>query len=86
MELVREAGFKVEASAQITGPGEITIFLIGAPPGQPLQVLGQAIFKGPNPDLLVQLARQVPSLLMKIQAAQSGLAIAPAAMADRLRQ
>lgn len=86
MEISAPQAFKVEASAQITGPGEITIFLIGQPPGQPLQVLAQAIFKGPHNPYLLELARQCPVLLAKVQAAQSGLALASGAMAPRLRQ
>lgn len=86
MELPKPAAFRVEASATITGQAEITVFLIGQPPGQPLQVLGQAIFKGANGQMLVELARQCPVLLARINSQQSGISLAPAGIADKLRQ
>lgn len=85
MEMPQPAAFRVEASAQVTGAGEVTIFLIGQPPGQPVQVLGQAIFKGANGQLLIELARQCATLLAKVNAQQSGIALAPAGLATKLR-
>lgn len=86
MEIPGPQAFKVEASAQVTGAGEITIFLIGQPPGQPLQVLAHVVFKGRNNELLLELARQAPGLVAKIGASQSGLSLASGALAPRLRQ
>lgn len=85
MEIPKPVAIPLEASAQVTGVGEITIYLIGRLPGQPTTIHAQAVFKSADLNMAMELARKCPELLARIKSAQSGLQLAPANLADRFK-